>query len=76
MFINSICDRETTDPEKWVLNVVRLWLLIVKLIAPFSMERTDLDEVKLIACSIIFNAPAYDLDDQELKEMDENRDIN
>jgi uncharacterized protein Smg (DUF494 family) len=71
------------EGQRYLLRLLNLGIIdncqldrILIRIAPFSMERTDLDEVKLIACSIIFNAPAYDLDDQELKEMDENRDIN
>lgn len=71
------------EAQRYLLRLLNLGIIdqcqldrILVRIAPFSMERTDFDDVKLIACSIIFNASAYDLDDQELKDLDEKRDIN
>lgn len=71
------------ESQRYLLRLVNLGIIdqqqlerIMVRIAPFSMEKTDLDDVKTIACSIIFNAFPYDLEDDDLKELEEMKDVN
>jgi uncharacterized protein Smg (DUF494 family) len=71
------------ESQRYLLRLLNLGIIdhqqlerIMVRIAPNSMEKTDLDDVKTITCSVIFNAFPYDLEDDEFKEFEEIRDFN
>lgn len=71
------------ESQRYLLRLLNLGIIdhqqlerIMVRIAPFSMEKTDFDDVKTIACSVIFNTFPYDLEDEELKEIEELKDVN
>lgn len=71
------------ESQRYLLRLLNLGIIdqqqlerIMVRIAPFTMEKTDLEDVKTIACSVIFNAFPFDLEDEDLKELEELKDIN
>jgi len=71
------------DAQRYLLRLLNLGIIdqyqmeeILERIMPFSYEKTELEDIKAIASTVIFNVQYQELGDEDLTEMDENLDVN